>query len=108
MTRGRPALCPYCRSTEIISKGYRKTVTMGLRKLRLCKSCERRFTKGEKKDTSNTPHMGAPGTNTVATVLERVGEETVSATKTSRETIDDLTKLAGVESDTMPEALLSQ
>ena len=107
MTRGRPALCPYCRSTEIISKGYRKTVTMGLRKLRLCKSCDRRFTKGEKKNPDNTPHMEAPGSDTDATIEEQVGEEIVCTTRTS-ETVDDLTKLAVADSDAKPEAPLAQ
>jgi len=46
MTRGRPFKCPYsgCGSTNTVSKGIRKTKTMGIRKLRFCKACGRKFT----------------------------------------------------------------
>ena len=36
--------CPHCLSPNTISKGIRKTKTMGVRKLKLCKSCGRKFT----------------------------------------------------------------
>jgi len=49
MAKGRPAKCPYCGSTKTRPKGYRKTVTMGLRTIRLCKKCGRRFTLKAKK-----------------------------------------------------------
>ena len=45
MARGRPFKCPYgCGSTNTVSKGVRKTKTMGLRRIRLCKNCGRKFT----------------------------------------------------------------
>ncbi len=44
MPRGRPAKCPYCGSHATRPKGYRKTQSLGLRKLRLCTDCKRRFT----------------------------------------------------------------
>ena len=44
MTRGRPARCPYCGQTKTVKKGYRKTKTMGPRRIRLCKACGRKFT----------------------------------------------------------------
>ena len=45
MPRGRPYKCPYdCGSTNTVSKGVRRTKTMGVRKLRLCKTCGRKFT----------------------------------------------------------------
>ena len=47
MPRGRPVKCVYCGGSTV-SKGYRKTATMGLRKLRKCKKCGRRFTVGKK------------------------------------------------------------
>ena len=50
MTRGRPVKCPYCGSAKSVSKGFRKTATMGPRKLRMCKDCKRRFTIGNKKE----------------------------------------------------------
>jgi hypothetical protein len=46
MPRGRPHKCPYsgCGSTNTVSKGSRKTKSIGVRKIRLCKSCGRKFT----------------------------------------------------------------
>lgn len=41
---GRPHKCPYCESTETVSKGARKTKTLGDRKIRRCKACRRKFT----------------------------------------------------------------
>lgn len=46
MPRGRPFKCPYggCGSTTTVSKGARTTKSLGVRKIRLCKSCGRKFT----------------------------------------------------------------
>jgi hypothetical protein len=46
MPRGRPCKCPYdgCGSTATVSKGARITKTLGIRKIRRCKSCGRKFT----------------------------------------------------------------
>lgn len=41
---GRPHKCPYCGSTETVSKGHRKTKTMGPRSIRRCQACRRKFT----------------------------------------------------------------
>jgi len=41
---GRPHKCPYCDATDTVSKGVRKTKTMGNRRIRLCKACKRKFT----------------------------------------------------------------
>ena len=50
MARGRPFKCPYgCGSTNTVSKGVRKTKTMGLRRIRLCKDCGRKFTPRKQK-----------------------------------------------------------
>jgi hypothetical protein len=40
----RPFKCPYCGQTTTVSKGVRKTKTMGVRRIRLCKACGRKFT----------------------------------------------------------------
>ena len=48
MRRGRPPKCPYCGSSKTVSKGYRKTATLGDRPLRMCKSCKRKFTAGNR------------------------------------------------------------
>jgi len=44
MPRGRPPICPYCGSGSSQRKGVRKTKTMGIRQIRLCKGCKRKFT----------------------------------------------------------------
>lgn len=49
MARGRPVKCPYCGGTRTVGKGYRETVTLGKRRLRLCRSCGRKFTQGRPK-----------------------------------------------------------
>lgn len=41
---GRPHKCPYCGSHKNTSKGVRKTKMLGIRKLRFCKNCNRKFT----------------------------------------------------------------
>ncbi len=43
MARGRPAKCPSCGGGSI-NKGFRKTKTMGKRRIKLCKICGRKFT----------------------------------------------------------------
>jgi hypothetical protein len=40
---GRPYKCP-CGSSNNTSKGVRKTKTMGVRRIRLCKDCGKKFT----------------------------------------------------------------
>ena len=42
---GRPYTCPYCGvAGKNVGKGYRQTKTMGLRRIRRCRSCGRKFT----------------------------------------------------------------
>ncbi len=61
MKRGRKPICRYCKSKHTISKGYRPTVTLGKRSLRVCKDCGRKFTLGrlnvETPTSSITPKM---------------------------------------------------
>ena len=40
----KPHKCPFCGATDSVSKGVRKTKTMGVRRVRLCKGCGRKFT----------------------------------------------------------------
>ena len=48
-------MCPYgCGSTNTVSKGVRKTKTMGLRRIRLCKNCGRKFTPKNQKSIQPT------------------------------------------------------
>ena len=45
----RPYKCPYCGNQDTVSKGRRRTKTMGDRSIRLCKACRRKFTpRGQK------------------------------------------------------------
>lgn len=44
--RGRKPKCPYCGASRTVSKGVRRTVTLGDRPLRVCRSCGRKFTVG--------------------------------------------------------------
>lgn len=43
---GRSYVCPYCAASgpQTIAKGFRKTKTIGLRRVRFCKACKRKFT----------------------------------------------------------------
>ena len=40
----RPFKCPYCGEGNSVSKGVRKTKTLGDRRIRFCKACRRKFT----------------------------------------------------------------
>jgi len=67
MPRGRPVKCIHCGSTDTTSKGARKTKTMGIRKIRRCKSCGRRFTPKNQKPVQNESSE-APQTEIVESV----------------------------------------
>lgn len=41
---GRPYKCPYCGESDTVSKGVRRTKTMGERRIRRCTACKRKFT----------------------------------------------------------------
>jgi len=75
---GRPFKCPYCgEEGSSVGKGYRRTKTMGKRRIRLCKACGRKFTpKNQKPET-------LPGQEETQQVDER--PETHEAAKPSRE-----------------------
>jgi hypothetical protein len=48
--------CRYCGSERTVQKGARKTKTMGIRRIRCCKACSRRFTVDiERRDPVLTP-----------------------------------------------------
>ena len=73
MKRGRKPRCPYCGAQSSISKGVRKTVSMGNRKLRVCRSCGRKFTVGRKvalvDNQPATVRTSAPAEEPVAIAL---------------------------------------
>ncbi|MCK5001288.1 MAG: hypothetical protein KAS23_17210 [Anaerohalosphaera sp.] len=57
MARGRPFKCPYdgCGSTDTVSKGKRVTKNMGVRVIRYCKKCKRKFTPRNQKPVEQEP-----------------------------------------------------
>ena len=58
---GRPHKCPYCGATSTVSKGVRKTKTMGDRRIRLCKACKRKFTPRNQKEVVPTQDASCEG-----------------------------------------------
>jgi len=71
MPRGRPHKCPYagCDSTNTVSKGSRKTKSMGVRKIRLCKGCGRKFTPKNQKANQIDESQTEAGQDEVAGVV---------------------------------------
>ena len=65
--------CIHCGSTDTTSKGARRTKTLGIRKIRRCKSCGRRFTP---KNQKLVPHEGseAPQAKTAESVEPEAGD----------------------------------
>lgn len=43
MAKPGPVKCPYC-GRESVKKGFRKTKNLGLRQVRFCTNCSRKFT----------------------------------------------------------------
>lgn len=68
----RPHKCPYCEKQETVSKGRRRTKTMGDRWIRLCKACGRKFT--PKNQKSMEPSASVPA-GQAATVEMSVAHE---------------------------------
>jgi len=57
MARGRPPRCIHCGSTHSISKGARRTKTLGIRRIRVCKNCGRKFTPRAQKYLSDSDYF---------------------------------------------------
>jgi len=55
MPRGRPAICPVCKSVRSTSKGTRVTKSLGKRRIRRCRDCGRKFTPRNQKPTIEKP-----------------------------------------------------
>ena len=58
---GRPYKCPYCGQSESVSKGVRRTKTMGERRIRRCKACKRKFTPKNQKLDEAGDAVAQPG-----------------------------------------------
>ena len=80
MPRGRPYKCPYvgCDSTNTVSKGSRKTKSMGVRKIRLCKRCGRKFTPKNQKTDQIDEIQTEAGQDEVAGVVAPEGSVTAN------------------------------
>ena len=57
---GRPYVCPYCKSKETCSKGARKTKLLGVRRIRRCRACGRKFTPKHQPEASEGPESDQP------------------------------------------------
>ena len=68
---GRPFKCPYCGSSDTTGKGVRKTKTMGVRRIRRCKACRRKFTP---KSQPLAAEPGSPSTASVPTLGDEQDE----------------------------------
>lgn len=103
MPRGRPCKCPYegCGSTNTVGKGVRVTKTLGIRKIRRCKSCGRKFTPKNQKmipvegDHTNEAQIGvmneAPSKELVSTEAEdSTGPESERSVSDDQQEIDIL------------------
>jgi len=64
---GRPFKCPYCGASATVSKGIRRTKTMGDRRIRRCKGCRRKF-------TPKRQHPQDPDYDVAATATDRPAE----------------------------------
>jgi len=103
MPRGRPVKCIHCGSTDTTSKGARKTKTMGIRKIRRCKSCGRRFTPKYQKPAQNES-WEAPQAETAEPVQPEAADTAEAAKSEAEETdpvepIDTQTRTS-IESET--------
>lgn len=53
---GRPFKCPYCQSTDNTGKGVRVTKTQGVRRIRRCRGCGRKFTPRNQQPLDGVPN----------------------------------------------------
>jgi hypothetical protein len=68
MSRGRLPTCPYCQAASSIRKGYRRTKEMGVRQIRHCKACKRRFTP-KQQNSPKEPGGDSNWTNEEASIV---------------------------------------
>lgn len=60
MTRGRPPICIHCGSSHSSPKGSRRTKYLGIRRIRLCRDCGRKFTPRHQKIETPVESEKAP------------------------------------------------
>ncbi len=52
----RPHKCPFCGASDSIRKGLRRTKQMGIRQIRRCRACKRKFTPRNQKPIDAPAH----------------------------------------------------
>jgi len=95
MSRGRPVKCIHCGSTDTTSKGARCTKTMGIRKIRRCKSCGRRFTPRNQKPI---PYENSEASQ--AETAESVEPETADGAETGTSEAEEPGKVPPIDTGT--------
>lgn len=75
----RPYKCPYCGNQDTVSKGRRRTKTMGDRCIRLCKACRRKFTPRSQKAPDAAPPASQPLADRVPAAIPAVAMEATPA-----------------------------
>ena len=81
---GRPHKCPACGASDSVSKGIRRTKTMGERRIRLCRACGKKFTpKNQKLNDVELPVDPSPPSSAVAPETSPKTETTPPADMTA-------------------------
>jgi len=75
---GRPFKCA-CGSTDSVSKGVRRTKTMGVRRIRLCKACGKKFTPKNQKP-NEVEEQSAPTKERAPATVVQTGANSSGAT----------------------------
>lgn len=61
--------CPYCGSERTTKKGLRRTKTIGVRIIRRCKACSRKYTVGHETETPAPGPTPVPEPNQIENQL---------------------------------------
>jgi len=95
MPRGRPVKCIHCGSTDTTSKGSRRTKTVGIRRIRRCKACGRRFTPRNQKPV---PYEGSE--TPVATTTESFEPETAATAQAATSEAEETDPMEPIDTQT--------
>ncbi len=93
---GRPYKCPYCGESDSVSKGVRKTKTMGERRIRLCKACSRKFTPRNQKSGEELAVPDANQPATIAAMLVEKPAESLHQTDVAPDSVQPASEVPAV------------